>query len=254
MCGEEASEVLISNLEKIHNMPREVVLARYDLVEKSIKAVFGYGADLLIEHIRRNLLKALPGADPNLSVKEIIDRSHEKEILDFLRNVGEHEHVVFIHKTDQVGDSVLRSFLDPSFGGSKGVILSKARSLDKSVVSVRYEEMFRKARPDWMKSLAELTSELGSASRGYGIRLAGEDDSWFFRNGFEDEIISLEQALGPHIKDKMSVLCTYRLADLSESRLTEIALAHSQVIVDDPLMIYKTGGVILSHVQACAAA
>lgn len=241
MCGEEVAEILISNLEEIHKMPREAVLARYDIVEKSIRAVFGYGADLIAGQIRKNLLKAIPGSDPRLSVMEIINRAHEQEIMDFLRNVGEHEHVVFIHKSDQVSDEILNAFLPPSFEGSKGVIWSKRRPLDRSVVSVAYDELFRK-EPDSTKRLADWISGVRSKDRGYGTRLAGADDGWFFRNGFEDEIVSIEQSLGPHVKDKMSILCTYRLADLSEERLKEIVQAHGYVILDDPVTIYKSGG------------
>lgn len=249
--GESTAEALIYHLAESHRMPKEAVLTRYDLVEKSIKVVFGYGADSIIDKIRQNLLKAMPDANPKLSPMEIIDRSHKLEVLDLLRSIGEHEHVVFIHSDDKVDDQILNAFLNPSFKGSKGIIWSKERSIDSAVLAIGYDEMLHTDdKSDSMKKLSNWISNLRSKDYGRGTRMAGEDDGWFFRNGFGDEIVSLEQVLGPQVKDKLSILCTYKLTDLSEAHLKKIAEAHSYVITDDPVMIYKSGGgVILSCVM-----
>jgi hypothetical protein len=58
-------------------------------------------------------------------------------------------------------------------------------------------------------------------------RVASEDDSWFFRNGFQREILEAEESLGTSIKDNISCMCMYDILN---------------VIVDYPYMIYAAGG------------
>lgn len=88
-----------------------------------------------------------------------------------------------------------------------------------------------------MKRLGDWIAGLGS-SEANGIRVAGEEDSWFLQNGFENELLLLEDSLGPHPQDKVSVLCSYDLSNVSELQLRRLIEAHSIAITDEPFIVY----------------
>ena len=75
------------------------------------------------------------------------------------------------------------------------------------------------------------------------IRIATDDDTWFFRNGLGDEIISAEKSGEKCIKkDKITCLCIYNISDMTDEQIIKtIIAAHSYVILDDPLGMYKAG-------------
>jgi hypothetical protein len=67
----------------------------------------------------------------------------------------------------------------------------------------------------------------------------GEDEAWFLDNGFADELISLEKQLGPRLRDRMSVLCTYDLHRTPPQYLQDIIASHDYVITDEPVLVFK---------------
>src|SRR5688572_20351737 len=46
-------------------------------------------------------------------------------------------------------------------------------------------------------------------------RVASEDDSWFFKNGFQREILEAEESLGRSIKDNIFCMCMYDISTLT---------------------------------------
>ncbi|MEM3095273.1 MAG: hypothetical protein QXX64_06515 [Nitrososphaera sp.] len=89
-----------------------------------------------------------------------------------------------------------------------------------------------------MKRLGNWIAGLGS-SEAVGIRAAGEENSWFIHNGFEHELLSLEESLGPHLGDKISILCSYDLSNISELQLKRLIKSHSLAVTDEPFMVYR---------------
>jgi hypothetical protein len=74
-------------------------------------------------------------------------------------------------------------------------------------------------------------------------RVASEDDSWFFRNGFQREILEAEESLGRSIKDNFSCMCMYDILNVNdEGSLRSLIKSHGRIIVDYPYMVYAAGG------------
>jgi hypothetical protein len=77
------------------------------------------------------------------------------------------------------------------------------------------------------------------------VRIAIEDAGWFLLNNFTYEFLSFEKIIKKYLdEDKhISVLCTYKISDISGSSddmLTKIIETHHYVILENPLMIYKS--------------
>ena len=77
------------------------------------------------------------------------------------------------------------------------------------------------------------------------VRVAIEDAAWFLLNNFTFEFLSFEKIIKKYLdEDKhISVLCTYKISDISGSSddmLMKIIETHHYVILENPLMIYKS--------------
>jgi hypothetical protein len=239
--GESAAIALIYHLARIHKLPEDVVVTRYDLVERSIKSIFGYGAEYILQRVREYLLHQTAEVNKELPTDVIIRNMQAKETTDFLRNLPMHEHIVFFHHDDNQKDLVLTSFFDSQVARAKGILLSKKLDLPTSVTARDYGQLFFGDKAASVKRFREWISSLDSPE-GSGIRLAREEDSWFFANGFGKELMSLEESLSKHPREEMSVLCIYNLANLHVIPLQRILDSHSYVITDDPLMVYRWVG------------
>jgi hypothetical protein len=58
LMGDSCAGIMINYLSKIHNLPPHVVIARYDLVGKTIGYVCGHGSEVFLHHIREKFWRA----------------------------------------------------------------------------------------------------------------------------------------------------------------------------------------------------
>jgi hypothetical protein len=81
-------------------------------------------------------------------------------------------------------------------------------------------------------------------------RVAGEDCSWFFRNGLTNEFLIAEKSIGTQIQDDISIMCSYDLSNVAATvdydndkqnndRLKTIISSHKYVVLDEPFSIYR---------------
>jgi hypothetical protein len=84
---------------------------------------------------------------------------------------------------------------------------------------------------DWVYSLPlsnKLKKEEGKEGGVQDIiaRVATDDDSWFFRNGLDDEIISAEKSGEKCIKeDRITCLCIYNISDMTDEQIIKTIIA-----------------------------
>jgi hypothetical protein len=117
LLGDSCSSLIINHLSKIHNLPPHIVIARYDLVDKAIGQVCGYGSEVFLHYIRENLLESLPGTDPFLPTAEIIKNAYKEEVLSFLRNIR-NEPAILLYNSHTVREEMLRIFVREHFSAS----------------------------------------------------------------------------------------------------------------------------------------
>jgi hypothetical protein len=74
-------------------------------------------------------------------------------------------------------------------------------------------------------------------------RIATDDDTWFFRNGFKDEILITEESVGRCVKDNISIMCMFDIPKVTdEESLRRLVRSHSHVVLDYPYMVYAEAG------------
>ena len=107
--------------------------------------------------------------------------------------------------------------------------------------SITYDEFLIVEKSKAMSGMFEWISEIHKSNlSGRETRVAGEDASWFLRNGFDNEFLDAEKKIGRRVQDKISVLCAYDTERIPlESQLKRIIESHGYVIIDRPMEVYK---------------
>jgi len=237
--GESVADALLENVSHIYRLPIDMILLDFPLLEKSIRQVFGYSADLIIASIRNNLMEVVPDLSPSLSVGDMISQILESETTKFLKNLPSSEHIVLLHRAAKTKEKMISAFLDAQ--AARGVIFSGDDKYGPDIHSVSYKDILKKE--DKAKSMSDLARWIaGVRAQNKITRIVGQADAWFLNNGFSDELISLEKGLGPRLEDDLSVFCTYDLRKITSIHLYDIITSHDYVLLDNPLVVYGRRG------------
>ncbi len=179
-------------------------------------------------------------------MKEIISEIGQSEVAQFVRNglIG-HEHIAFLYSGKTEKNNILSQFFDPSASPYtlRAIISLSSNSARKyqKVKSITYDEFLIVEKSKAMSGMFEWISEIHKSNlSGRETRVAGEDASWFLRNGFDNEFLDAEKKIGRRVQDKISVLCAYDTERIPlESQLKRIIESHGYVIIDRPMEVYK---------------
>lgn len=251
--GERITELVISNLCKKNNQTEQQLFCRCDLVEKSIGAMFGQAATFVMDIIKDELSSYSTSKKPHPSLQEIGHMIRENEVMSFVRNMSGHEHVAFLYSKKTIKDNVLSQFFyqlavpDNNNNSSSRKALISLDNDDtgpirfSDVQKMYYDDFLKiEGKSEVMDRMFDWIGEIHKLNpSGRETRIAGEDASWFLRNGFEQEFIDAERKIGRQVKDKMAILCSYDVDGIAlENQLKSVIEAHKYVITDQPLAVY----------------
>jgi hypothetical protein len=236
--------------------------------------------EMLIETIKFSLGSEITEEDilnPDVGIRDIIKKISYHEITRFVNEIPRGDHVNFIYENEDIKDKVLSAFLssethqdeivNDQITYRRGLISNKQTKFnyvdnilyneDLSVVIEKSElinklwhwmNCFRnknystRSKPGKDKEISGIKNKDIIAS--LTIRIAVEDAAWFLVNNFTHEFLSFEKIIKKYIDDDkhMSILCTYRISTIPESDdiITKIIESHEYVILENPLMIYKS--------------
>jgi hypothetical protein len=250
--GERITELMINKLCKANNQTEQQLFCQCDLVEKSIGAMFGQAATFVMDIIKDELSPYSTSKKPHPSLQEIGHMIRENEVMSFVRNMAGHEHVAFLYSKKTIKVNVLSQFFyqsavpdDNSNSSGRKALISlddDTRPIKFSNVQKIYYDDFLKIEQksevmdrmfDWIGEIHKLNPS------GRETRIAGEDASWFLRNGFEQEFIDAERKIGRQVQDMIAILCSYDVNGIAlENQLKSVIEAHKYVITDQPLAVY----------------
>jgi hypothetical protein len=233
--------------------------------------------EMLIETIKSSLGSEVTEEDildPDVGIADIIKKISYHEITKFVNEIPPGEHISFIYENEDTKDKVLSAFLSSEthqdvnnqITSRRGLISNKQTkfnyvnnilySEDLSLVIEESEIINRLWQ--WMNSFRNnysVRSKPGKNKEINGIknkdiitsstiRIAIEDAAWFLLNNFTHEFLLFEKIIRKYLDDDkhMSVLCTYKISNISDSddMITKIIESHEYVILENPPMIYKS--------------
>lgn len=242
--GEDTKKLIIGSISKKFALSDGEVLVRLDVMEKYLVSALGTTGEVLINEIKEKILSENPDIDGvNLSTAEIVNKIVQRDVLDFVRKLPSHEHIAYFYTSEDSKGLITSAFLSKSSKSAKAAIISNPIvSSESSIQTTRYANILNPS--DKSASMKRLGNWIGSMKKSdtaqmHGLRLLGEDDSWFMNNGFSEEILNLERSLGPHLDEDMSVMCSYDLASLADEHLATIINSHSYLVTDRPIMLYS---------------
>jgi len=288
--GHVATVVLLHHLASFYGLSEKELTTNYDIFEKSLSRISGYGAETILRDIRKEMLietiKSSSGSEiteqdilnPDIGIRDIIKKIGYDEIAQFVHAMPPGEHINLVYKNEDTKDKVLSAFLSSEFHhdeivndritSRRGLITNKLTKFNYINNILYYEDLSLAIEKseiinklwDWMIWLRNknysnilkesrdkeiVRSEDKDIIASSYVRIAVENAAWFLLNNFTYEFLSFEKIIKKYLdEDKyMSVLCTYKISDISRSSddmLTKIIETHHYVILENPLMIYKS--------------
>jgi hypothetical protein len=236
--------------------------------------------EMLIETIKLSLSSEITEEDilnPDVGIGDIIKKISYHEITRFVNEILPGEHISFIYENEDTKDKVLSGFLSSKthqdeivnnqITSRRGLISNKQTKYnyvndilyceDLSAVNEKSEIVNKLWQwMNWFRNKNYSTSSKPGKDKEISgiknkdiitsstIRIAIEDAAWFLLNNFTHEFLAFEKIIKKYIDDdkNMSVLCTYRISSIPDSDdiITKIIESHEYVILENPLIIYKS--------------
>jgi hypothetical protein len=240
--------------------------------------------EMLIESISASSGSEITEQDilnPDIGIGDIIKKISYDEITQFVHGISAGEHITFIYKNEDTKCKVLSAFFDESHHHHHDDIVNSQIISTMALISnkqtkfsyinniLHYEDLLVIEKSeiinkiwDWMNCFnnkinsdmlkedddkeIEVAQDKDIVVNSSAIRIAIEDATWFLLNNFRHEFLSIEKIVKKYISNNkcMSVLCTYKISDISGSNDDDIIMriieSHGSVILEDPLIRYKS--------------
>jgi hypothetical protein len=262
--GKSYSKALVSNMCELYGLSENELFTNYDFFKKTLYNTVGKGeANAILISIKKELLAQAILNGSNLTVREIINpkftindilkKVNDSEVLKFITNIPLHEHILFLYANASSKDHILSAFFYPGKTVLDQTDLLSVKPSDTHLAkkSKFYDELFEelslaasKAKleerlHDW-KSKPPLFVK--SRKKNIPARIAQRDATFWLEKGYSSELIILEQSIGKHTVENLTVLCGYNISRFTaediNTKLERIISFHGYVIIDEPLRVY----------------
>lgn len=234
----DSAESLVRILARDNRLSEKEFLLNCDVIQRSLDSKLGKGiGKIIMNRIKCELFRYVPSANSNLDIKDVLDMIRLREIVSFIRTREGHEHMLFLYNNKNVKETVLSEFFGTT-SSTGGILLVSPRHMPFAETML-YEQLLSEDRSKAMNRAFEWVYAIHAKNNSVkGTRIAGEDASWFFRNGLASEFMETEKLIGTTVAENISFLCSYDITEIDDSYLEAIIPCHGFVILDEPLSIY----------------
>jgi hypothetical protein len=254
LLGKSYAKALLFNMCSLYGLSENELLMNYDLFEKSIYSILGNAGNLIIDIIKKDMLRHAVLIDPDITVNDILNPSitvsailkliHDAEVFNFVRNIKGGEHVIFFYENQNSLNKILSAFFDPivTTVTPKGLLTILPHRRSES--NITYNELLKSQNYKAINKFEHWISTVHSSNKSQysqPTRIAEEDASWWLRNGFTEEFILFEESLKRYIHDSISFLCAFKISNLTHFNINlvkKLIAFHRHIILEDPLMIF----------------
>jgi hypothetical protein len=128
--GQAASAVLLNNLSSIYGLSENELTTNYDIFEKSLYKISGYGAKIILGYLKKEILiKALAASsdseiteqdivNPEVGIGDIIKKISFDEITEFVYRIPSSMHIVLVYENEATKYKILDAFFDKAHNHS----------------------------------------------------------------------------------------------------------------------------------------
>ena len=262
--GKSYSKALVSNMCELYGLSENELFTNYDFFKKALYNTVGKGeANAILIGIKKELLAQAILSGSNLTVKEIINpkfsiddilrKVNDSAVLKFITNIPRHEHILFLYANASSKDHLLSAFFYPGKTGLDQTDLLSVKPSDTHLAkkSKFYDELFEElslaaGKAELKERLHDWKSKpplfVNSRKKNISARIAQRDATFWLEKGYSSELIILEQSIGKHTVENLTVLCGYNISRFTDedinTKLERIISFHGYVIIDEPLRVY----------------
>jgi hypothetical protein len=128
--GKDATPIILNNLSSLYGLSEKELTTNYDIFAKSLYKLSGYGAKIILAHIKQEMLiRAVTSslaseitekeiANPNIGVEYILKKISYSEVIEFVHRMLSGMHVIFVYENENAKHKILDAFLEGSYSGS----------------------------------------------------------------------------------------------------------------------------------------
>ena len=128
--GKDAIPIILYNLSSLYGLSEKELTTNYDIFAKSLYNLSGYGAKIILAHIKKEILvRAVASslvseitdkeiANPNIGVEYILKKISYSEVIEFVHRILAGMHVIFVYETENAKHKILDAFLGGSHSGN----------------------------------------------------------------------------------------------------------------------------------------
>ena len=228
-------------LNNLNSLSEQDIFSKYPLLTSLISSVLPESIDDTLLEIKNNIEDELGNKFSNMDLEEMLTFLFEKECFDFIHNLPSGEHVVLLWSDKNFRDRFMLSYFHPDF-------YKNVPRLFFSQVECKIPGVNTKLFPEFTKidkehvlqeTIDVITNSMSENKSNFPGLVACEDDTWWFKAGLDDSIMSFEKVSGPKTKNNFNVICSYNYLELPKETIETLTLSHSYVILDNPISIYE---------------
>jgi len=254
------ANLFFDHMSEIYGLREDQYLVRFELVEKSLSSLFGSSVNILFAILKEELLAVSDVKSDDYDTGDAVSDLHrilyhiaEDKVLRFVEELPSHEHITLLYGDKSSKDKVINAYLGSEHYHDvpKAILYANStrfRQPNYRVDGIAYSELEveskeekRQQRKFSLEKLAIKINEIhGRNKTQLPTRIVGEGDNWFIDNGYLNELLDLEKALGRKVKDRMCYLCVYDSSRITEEQLESLASCHGFIVADNPMVIYQS--------------
>ena len=182
--GQSSYAELLDKIRATSGMSEIELIKNFHLFEEALKKSTGQvSAKVMLDMIKEDLIRHTNLSTVNYKIDEIIEKVEESGIYDFIRTVSSFEHILVLYKNKDVIDRVLDDFFGKMARAPHGLMSIQPTKI-KDIRNITYSQLAEKGMPNVMKRLTDWIEDIVLANVSeHPARIAGEDCTWFIRNG-----------------------------------------------------------------------
>jgi len=162
----------------------------------------------------------------------------ESEVLNFIDNVTNKDHLILMFQNDSLRDKIINIFFDKSKNPISTACFTNDVSKYKCDKSILYDELIENDNLAVMKINEFLVDVLDTIYPHDFPRIACEDTAWFSGAGFFEEHQKIGDKLNTRIINDSAILCCYNTAKLNEKKIHTVLQSRKYVILEEPFSVY----------------
>jgi len=269
--GKSYSKAILYNMCSLNNLSEYELLTNYDLFEKSLNCILGKAGNAILNIIKKEILTYAVMSEssitvgeilnPSLKIRDIVKYIHEREIFDFVSNMGPHHHTILLYSKENFRNKISEQFLNSKKSGfsayhPKACILSIQtikKNINPSIVnSLSFEKLLQPTINKtsiqkllyWIAKSHSLNKSQEDEDYESTTRVVG-DGTWWLENSNVEWLVSFEKLINKYkAVNNMSMLCVFDISKISVSNMSttlkQIISYHDSVITDNPFAIYNS--------------